>query len=175
MGELNNFVDFARPFIEASKNVFETMVFTKLEPQKPVLKTDSTSKGDVSAVLGLSGVVEKNGVKLPYKAMLVLSWPYPTYLKVASAMLMDNFTQYNDEIADVGGEICNMIMGNAKRDLATMGYTSNMAIPSMIEGAGHNIKYPSKTTVVLITMNTAHGPFFMELCYKEGNPVAEED
>lgn len=169
MGEVTNFVDFARPFIEASKNVFETMVFTKLETQRPTIKTDSSSKGDVSAVLGLSGEVEKNGQKIPYKAMLVLSWPYSTYLKIASAMLMDNFTEYNDEIADVGGEICNMIMGNAKRDLGTIGYTSNMAIPSMIEGAGHNIKYPPKTTVVLIPMITAHGPFFMELCYTQGD------
>ena len=169
MGEMTNFVDFARPFIEASKNVFETMVFTKLDPGKPQVKANSVSKGDVSAVLGLSGEVEKNGQKIPYKAMLVLSWPYDTYLKIASAMLMDTFNEYNDEIADVGGEICNMIMGNAKRDLGTIGYTSNMAIPSMIEGPGHNIKYPSKTVVVLIPMNSAHGTFFMELCYKEGN------
>lgn len=169
MSKEQNFIEFSKPFIEAAKNVFETMVFTKLDPQKPMIKKDNVSKGDVSAVLGLSGEMTKEGTPVPYKAMLVISWPYETYFKVASAMLMDTFTEFNEEIADVGGEICNMIMGNAKRELNGMGYTSNMAIPSMIEGAGHNIKYPNGTTVILIPINSAHGEMFIEICYTEGD------
>lgn len=161
------FLEFSKPFIDAGKNVFETMVFTKLEPSKPMIKKDNVSKGDISSVLGLNGEVTINGETRHYKAMLVLSWPYDTYYKVASAMLMDTFTEYNDEIADVGGEIANMIMGNAKRDLGGMGYTSNMAIPSMIEGKDHSIKYPDGTTVILIPLKTAHGEMFMEICYTE--------
>jgi chemotaxis protein CheX len=169
MSKENNFIEFAKPFIEAAKNVFETMVFTKLDPQKPMIKKDNVSKGDVSAVLGLSGEMTKDDDTKPYKAMLVISWPYDTYFKVASAMLMDTYTEFNDEIADVGGEICNMIMGNAKRDLSGMGYTSNMAIPSMIEGSGHNIKYPNGTTVILIPIKSAHGEMFIEICYSEAD------
>jgi len=169
MSKEKNFIEFSKPFIEAAKNVFETMVFTKLDPQKPTIKKDSVSKGDVSAVLGLSGDMTKGDEPIHYKAMLVISWPYATYLKVASAMLMDTFIEYNDEIADVGGEICNMIMGNAKRELSGMGYTSNMAIPSMIEGPGHNIKYPNGTTVIVIPINSAHGEMFIEICYTEGD------
>lgn len=162
-----NFIEFSRPFIDAAKNVYETMVFTKLEPQKPSIKKTSISCGDVSAVLGLNGEVDKNGVKVAYRAMLVLSWPYQTYFKVASAMLMETFSEFDKEIADVGGEICNMIMGNAKRDLAVLGYTSNMAIPSIIEGAGHTIKYPERTNIIMIPINSAHGEMYMELCYRE--------
>jgi chemotaxis protein CheX len=167
MGNENRFIEFSKPFIEAAKNVFETMVFTKLEPQKPSIKKDNLSKGDVSAVLGLSGEIDRNGSKLPYRAMLVLSWPYDTYYKVASAMLSETYTSYCPEIYDVGGEISNMIMGNAKRDLKTMGYTSTMAIPSMIEGKDHTIKYPNGTTVILIPIICAHGQMYMELCYTE--------
>jgi len=159
----NHFIEFSRPFIEAAKNVFETMVFTKLDPSKPEIKKDYRSRGDVSAVLGLTGTINKK----EYKAMLVLSWPHETYFKVASAMLMETFTEYTNEIADVGAEIANMIMGNTKRELTTMGYTTNMAIPSMIEGTGHSIKYPDNTTVILIPINSAHGPFFLEICYTE--------
>ena len=169
MSKENNFIEFSKPFVDAAKNVFETMVFTKLEPQKPMIKKDNVSKGDVSAVLGLSGEKTEGDESKPYKAMLVISWPYDTYFKVASAMLMDTFTEYNDEISDVGGEICNMIMGNAKRDLGGMGYTSNMAIPSMIEGKSHNIKYPTGTTVIVIPINSAHGEMFIEICYTEAD------
>lgn len=163
----SRFIEFSKPFIDAAKNVFETMVFTKLEPTKPIIKNDNLSKGDITAVLGLSGEVEKNGTKVPYKAMLVFSWPYDTYFKIASAMLSETYTSYSPEIHDVGGEIANMVMGNAKRDLRTMGYSSNMAIPSMIEGKDHTIKYPTGTTVILIPMMSAHGQMYMELCYTE--------
>ena len=47
---------------------------------------------------------------------------------------------------DLGGEIVNMVMGNAKRDLKAIGYSSNMAIPSMIEGKEHTIKYPNSNS-----------------------------
>ena len=84
--------------------------------------------------MGLSGDVTKNGEPVPCRAMLVISFPMETYLKTASAMLMEEYDSYNEEIADVGAAICNMIMGNAKRTLVESGYTCNMAVPSMVEG-----------------------------------------
>jgi chemotaxis protein CheX len=162
-----NFIEFSKPFVDAVKNVFETMVFTKLEPQKPMIKKDNMSKGEVSAVLGMSGELDKKGVKTQYKAMLVISFPYETYYKIASAMLMETYTAYVPDIYDVGGEIVNMVMGNAKRDLKILGYSSNMAIPTMIEGKDHSIKYPNGTTIILIPIKSAHGELYMELCYVE--------
>lgn len=166
MAAETNFIDFSRPFIDACKNIFTTMVGTSLEAQKPTIKNDNVSRGDITAVIGLSGELEKPGAKTTqYKAMLVLAFPYETYFKVASAMLSETYTSYHPDIHDLGGEIVNMIMGNAKRDLKTLGYTSSMAIPSLIEGKGHTIKYPTGTTVVLIPFNSSYGPLFMELCY----------
>lgn len=164
-----NFIEFSRPFVNAAKNVFETMVFTKLDPQKPVLKKDGFSRGDISAILGITGKITLQEAPDPmdFRAMLVISWPFQTYLNVASAMLMETYKEYCDDIADVGGEICNMVMGNAKRELAGLGYSLNMAIPSMIKGEGHIIKYPPKTTVIMIPLNSAHGQMFLELCYRE--------
>ncbi len=167
MSSDTHFIEFSKPFIDAAKNVFETMVFTKLDTQKPSIKNDTVSRGDISAVLGLSGDIDKNGSKCVYKAMLVISFPYETYFKVASAMLGEAYTSYVPDIHDLGGEIVNMIMGNAKRDLKTMGYTSNMAIPSMVEGKCHSIKYPLGTHVVLIPFESIHGALFMEICYSE--------
>lgn len=162
-----NFIEFSKPFINAAKNVFETMIFTKLDAQKPTIKTDQLSKGDITSILGITGEFSHEGKTVDYRGMLVLSWPQPTYIKMANAMLMENHTEFNKEIADVGNEISNMIMGNAKRELSVMGYSSSMAIPSSIEGKDHNIRYPSGTTVILIPINSAHGPMFMEICYRE--------
>ncbi|MBC7540846.1 MAG: hypothetical protein H7281_18640, partial [Bacteriovorax sp.] len=82
MSAESHFIEFSRPFIEATKNVFKTMAFTSLETQKPIIKSDSISRGDVSAVLGLSGEMEKNGTRCQYKAMLVISFPYETYFQI---------------------------------------------------------------------------------------------
>lgn len=161
------FIDFSKPFIEAAKSVFETMIYSKLDTLRPTIKKDDLSEGDISAVLGITGEVKRDTIISPFRGMLVISWPTETYCKIASAMLMETHTKYSDEISDVGGEICNMIMGNAKRDLAQMGYTSSMAIPSMIVGRGHNIKYPSGTNVIKLPVTSAHGNFLIELCYQE--------
>jgi chemotaxis protein CheX len=163
-----HFIEFSKPFVGAIKNVFETMVFANLETLKPEMKKDGVSRGDISAVLGLSGEVEKEGAVIKYKAMLVISFPYDSYFKVAGAMLSETYTEMNADIKDVGGEIVNMVMGNAKRDLKGMGYSSNMAIPSMMEGKSHSITYPKGTHIILIPFNCPHGPIFMELCYSEG-------
>jgi len=162
------FLHFSKAFIDASKNVFETMIFTKLEVDKPVIKSDRKSRGNISAIIGLNGILTLNQEEVPYRSMLMLSFPYETYIKAASAMLMEEYTEYSEEIADVGGEIVNMIMGNTKRKLSESGYSCNMAIPSIVEGKNHTIQYPSSTTVILIPINSSHGPFFIELCYSEG-------
>lgn len=161
----SSFIDFSRPFVDACKNIFSTMVMCNLDAQKPTIKSDNQSRGDITAIIGLSGDLEKDGKKMPYKAMLVLSFPYDTYFKVASTMLGETYTTYHPDIHDLGSEIVNMIMGNAKRDLKVLGYSSNMAIPSLIEGKGHSIKYPTGTTVVLIPFESSNGPLYMELCY----------
>lgn len=165
MNDKANFIEFSKPFVEAARNIFKTMVGCALEAKKPSIKTDSLSRGDITAFIQLVGDFEKNGVKTPYRAMLVISFPYQTYFKVASAMLSETYTSYHPDIRDLGGELVNMIMGNAKRDLKGLGFTSNMAIPSLIEGEGHSIKYPTGTNVVLIPFDTVNGPIYMELCY----------
>ena len=167
MENAKRFIEFSKPFVEASKTVFETMIFSKIDPGKPSIKKDIISRGDVSAVLGISGTFDNSGKTSNVKGMLVLSWPYETYIKMASAMLMEEYTEYNEAIADVGAEISNMIMGNAKRDLREMGYALDMAIPSMIGGKDHTISYPAGTTVVIIPVQSAHGTFYLELCYAD--------
>lgn len=165
MSSENNFIDFSRPFVDACKNIFLTMASCTLTAKKPEIKKDTNSKGDVTAFIGLSGELDKGNKKSAYKAMLVISFPYETYFKIASQMLSENYTSYHPDIHDLGGELVNMIMGNAKRDLKTLGYSSNMAIPSIIEGKNHSITYPAGTTIVVIPFDSEMGPIYMELCY----------
>jgi chemotaxis protein CheX len=162
----NHFLEFSKPFIAATKNIFETMVSCKIEAQKPSIKNNQIGLGDVNATIALAGVTTKNGTEIPYEAMLVISFPFDTYFKVAGIMLSDVYTELVPEIKDLGAEITNMVMGNAKSELTQMGYSTNNTIPKIIEGK-NTIVYPTEQNIVIIPFTCEHGTFYMELCYKE--------
>jgi chemotaxis protein CheX len=161
------FLNFSKPFIQGAKNVFSTMVFTELKTLKPQIKDGKVSLGEISSIMGLTGTIQRDGKIGDFKGMFVLSFPKDTYLKIASAMLMEEYSDYVDEICDVGSEICNIVTGNAKRDLADLGYKIDMSIPSTVTGLAHTIHYPQNTQIVVIPLECSHGPFYMELCYVE--------
>ena len=163
----SHFIEFSKPFIDATKNIFETMIFSKLENQKPSLKIDSSINGDITSFINMNGEIDKDGKKLPFQAILVISFPYETYFKIAEAMLGESYTSYSPEIKDLGSEIVNMVMGNAKKELTPLGYTSSMAIPEIFEGKNSPINYPNSKRIILIPFDSTHGSFFMELCYQE--------
>ena len=161
-----HFLEFSKPFIAAAKNIFETMISCKIEAQKPSIKNNQVGLGDVNATIALAGVTSKDGKEIPYEAMLVISFPFDTYFKVAGIMLSDVYTEFVPEIRDLGAEITNMVMGNAKSDLTKMGYSTNNTIPKIIEGKT-TIIYPTVQNIVVIPFTCEHGTFYMELCYKE--------
>lgn len=167
MSDIKSFVEFSKPFVDAAKNIFSTMISSNLNTKAPTLKTTALSKGDISAVIGMTGTHHKDGKDLEFKGMLVISFPFETYVKVANAMLGENHTEFNPQIADVGAEISNIIMGNAKRDLVPYGYKIGMAVPSTVSGKDHSLRYLPGTTVIIIPMESLHGEFFMEICFQE--------
>lgn len=164
----SNFVEFSKPFIDALKETFEMMVQTEIKPQNPKIKSSAVAHGDITAIIGMNGTVEKDGEEKEFKGLLALSWPEPLYVTLAGRMLFEEYTEYNDEIADSGAEIANIVMGNAKGQLANIGYKIGMASPTSIRGKGHEIKYPPNTTVIEITIGTDVGDFSLEICYQEG-------
>jgi chemotaxis protein CheX len=159
---------FAKPFVDAAKVILETMAHTQLVPCEPEIRNDEISKGDYSSILGISGEFSTgSGESGRYKGMIVVSFPEATYLKIASAIFGEEYSEYSNDLADLGTEIDNMIVGNAKRELQEMGFTSNMAIPSSISGPGYKISYPGPTTVTIIPIDCDHGRFYIEAAYQE--------
>ncbi len=159
------FLEFSKPFLAGADSVFETMIFTKIKCGRPQLKENNQSPGEISAVMGLSGVYGESASH--FKGMFVLSFPEVTYLNIAGSMLQETYTEFSDEVADVGAEISNIITGNAKRVLAESGYQIGMSIPSTIYGANHRLSYPSSTEIVQVPVSSELGNFYIEICYKE--------
>lgn len=163
----NQFVKFSKPFLDALTETFDMMVQTKITAHSPKIKTNTTASGDVTALIGMNGVIERDSETKSFKGILALSWPEDVYVKLAGRMLFEEYTEYCDDIADSGAEICNIVMGNAKNGLTPMGYKIEMATPSTVRGKNHEIKYPDKTTVIEIKISCDVGDFSLELCYQE--------
>lgn len=163
----SHFASFAKPFIEALSDTFTTMVNTPVKAHSPKIKESAVAHGDISAIIGMNGELERDGKIKDFKGLLVLSWKEDVYLKVAGSMLFEEYTEWCDDVSDSGAEISNIVMGNAKNGLVPLGFKIGMATPTTIKGANHEIKYPAKATVIEITISCDFGDFTMELCYQE--------
>lgn len=163
----NSFVNFSKPFVDALRETFEMMVQTEITVHSPKLKENNVASGDITALIGMNGKVERDGNERDFKGLLAISWPEDMYVKLAGRMLFEEYTEYCEDIADSGAEICNIVMGNAKNSLTPFGYKIDMATPSTVRGKNHEIKYPPKTTVIEVIVSCDLGDFSLELCYQE--------
>ena len=150
MNDFNKrYIEFCKPFIDSITDIYKTMMSVELIADKPEISDGSKQIGDISSMMGISGVYEGEGEKRNFKGNLMISWSMDSYVKTAGAMLMEEFSEFNDEIADVGMEICNITMGGAKSVLNTKGYLIEMSIPTSMRGK--ELQYKPQEGVVTIS------------------------
>lgn len=151
-------VALVNPFIEATLHVLSSMAFTKATAGKPYLKKDTIAKGDVSGIVGLSG--EARGT-------LSVSFSKESILSIVSKMFGEQVTEINEEVTDAVGEILNIVSGQARQKLETMGRLLKGAIPTVITGKDHSITHITKQPIVAIPFDTENGHFTIEVCIEE--------
>ena len=150
-------VRLVNPFINATINVLETMAFVTVTAGKPYLKKDNVAVGDVSGVMGLTGVA--NGtISVTFETACILS--------IVSNMFGEKMSELNNEIADAVGELTNMISGQARRELEESGKHFKAAIPSVITGQNHSIIHYTEGPKIAIPFNTESGDFTIEVCFE---------
>jgi chemotaxis protein CheX len=150
-------VKLINPFINATINVLETMAFVTVTAGKPYLKKDSLAKGDVTGVIGLTGVA--NGtISVTFHEVCILN--------IVSNMFGEEMKELNSEIADAVGELTNMISGQARKELEEMGRVFKAAIPSVITGKSHQVSHYTKGPTIAIPFSTDSGDFTIEVCFE---------
>ncbi|RLB87626.1 MAG: chemotaxis protein CheX [Deltaproteobacteria bacterium] len=149
-------VKLINPFIDATICVLETMAFVKVMPGKPYLKKDNFAVGDVTGILGLTGIA--NGT-------IAVTFEEKCILTIVSNMFGEPMDTLNDDISDAVGELTNMISGQARRGLEQMGKVFKAAIPSVVTGKNHSIRHYSEGPKIAIPFNTDGGNFTIEVCF----------
>ena len=146
------------PFINATMNVLETMAFTKCKANKPYVKKDDRAQGDVTGVIGLTGLA--NGT-------VAVTFDEGSILKIVSNMFGEEIKELGNDVSDAVGELTNMISGNARRELEEQGKVFHAAVPSVISGKSHVIKHYSDGPKIAIPFDTENGTFTIEVCIEK--------
>ena len=154
---------FITAALNATFNVFETMAQFKPKPGIPMLKEDQFNYGDVTSVMHMHGNKATG--------MLAISFSQKSLFEIAQRMLGEQYTQVNEEICDLAGELTNMIVGGAKKTLAEEGYEFDMSTPNIFTGNDKPAECEFSGETVSLPFDTPAGKFYLELTY--ARPLAQ--
>jgi chemotaxis protein CheX len=143
------------------------MMQTEITNSAPEIKKTPTARGYYSAIMGMNGVLEENGESRKFKGSMSVTWSNECYVKSASKMLMEDYTELNDEIRDAGAEVVNIIMGKAKTILAERGYKIDMSTPTVVIGQDHELQYQKDVMTITTPFTSELGDFWLEIGYQD--------
>ena len=150
-------VNFINPFLNATQKVFKVQCFTECKALKPSLKKagDPLLLGDISGIISISSET--------FNGTLAISLSENVFVNIASKMLGEEIKAIDEQNVDLVGELANIILGQAKIELASLGYGIQMALPSCVWGKDHKIKHFGGGVCVVIPMETEFGIFYSEV------------
>jgi chemotaxis protein CheX len=148
-------VEIINPFLQAAKNVVETMCQMQVTPLKPFLKVEKTTFGEITGIVGM--------ISHKTSGCMVLSFEKRCILQIVANMLMEDPKKDVDEdIIDAVGELTNMICGGARARLSKLDQTFAMATPTMVVGRGVDLQYYNDGPTIVIPFKTDNGTFVVE-------------
>ncbi len=131
------------------------MLNLDLDVGSPQIK--ETIKGySISGVIGFSGSV---------RGFVVISYPKPMAVKIVSTILGMDLDEFSPYIADGIGEVTNMVVGNAQKELPS--HRLSLSLPTVVFGRDHRIAGTSGAPVISIPLNCEWGEFNMEVSFAE--------
>jgi len=135
--ELTNYVE---AFVEVTVNTFQEFIGVEVAPKQPhFLDPDKGFEWDISAVIGLSGMV---------RGAVIVSMKNELALKLTDMLTGSKHSAIDGDVIDAIGEINNIIAGNIKPKVPN-GEKIVISIPTIITGKEHSIAWPSKQTRIL--------------------------
>jgi len=147
----------AKPFIKATREVLMAMANFDVTAGTPYIKKDRLARGDVSAVIGITG--EKNGT-------FSISFDRQTAIHLVRQILGDAIEDILYDVQDAVGEIANMISGQARVGLAEMGIKLQGSTPSVVMGDNHTIVHMTSSLAIAIPFTSDAGQFTLEFCFE---------
>jgi chemotaxis protein CheX len=149
--------EFINPFLNSMKSVMEMMAQIELTAEKPIIKKDDVSKGDVTGIIGMVGEEVRGSMSVTFEADVAL--------EAMQRMLGESPRSINDDVIDMVGEITNMVTGGAKNELSEKGFEFEMATPTIVKGKSHFITHGVDGPTIVMPFNSEFGKCFVEICF----------
>ncbi len=149
-------VRYINPFVESVDSVFQTML--SLKPIRSPVKISDGGGGTgevLTSLVGITGHVH---------GVVVLRFPKATAGQLAGRMLGTELTDTSPEVIDAISELVNMVAGAAKAKLSC-DPPLQLGLPTVVQGTGYRVKYPSKSIWLEIPFSSEAGNFSMELTF----------
>ncbi len=140
--------------IEATNEVFETMVFQNLDTGIPIEGEALRPRSNVVGTVGFAG--SRSGLVAFYSTM-------STATTIAGKMLGIEPAQVNGEMVDAIGEITNMIAGSFRTKMAKEGDAWAISVPTVTVGSDFYTKYVTDVRRVLCPFRMEEEEIFVEL------------
>jgi len=150
---------FVGPVTEALCNVLSTMAATTCRQGETTVKDSPRAKGSVSGIIPLKGDRATGS--------LAVTFSKPAILAIYAKMLGETRDTLDDEVANLAGEITNMVAGGANRVFSEQGYEFQMASPFLLAGPNHAVHHDLKGRTLLVAFDTDAGGVFLELCFAD--------
>jgi chemotaxis protein CheX len=133
--------DYVEPFVDVTVNTFKEFVgVDSISPRHPhFLDPDKEFEWDISAVIGLSGMV---------RGAVIVSMKVELAIKLTELLTESKHKEIDADVVDAIGEINNIIAGNIKPRIPN-GEKIVISIPTISKGKEHSIAWPSKQTRIL--------------------------
>lgn len=148
----------AKYIIDATKDVFNTMVMMELADSYPLEEPVTKFQCSVTGMVGLAGT---------YTGILSIHCPKNFAMRIASNMLGMDIDEVGEDVNDALGEIANMLAGYVKQVLSKGGLDINLSIPTVISGEEYTINAMTDLDAVVIPFTNEGERFLVGLTLRK--------
>lgn len=131
----------AKYIIDATKEVFTTMVMMEPVDEYPLEEPVKRFKCSITGMVGFAGM---------YSGVISIHCPVSLAMKITSNMLGMECDEVNEDLNDAIGEISNMLGGGVKQVLSKGGLDVKLSIPTVIAGEDYTVNSLSDSDCVVV-------------------------
>lgn len=146
-------VEYINPFYQAVQRICGETANVPVTTGKPRLLKPTER---IWKLFGISAVIRLDSA---VRGLVSLSFCESVALALASGLAQQTFEKLDADALDALGEVANLIVGTAKRDLP--GELVTISTPQIL--ATHRIEFPAGLPTVLIPFESSPGRFMMQL------------
>jgi len=147
----------------ATTEVFSMMLGIEVSAGEPFVDDSAGTESGVLALLGLAGTWVGTGS---------LSCSTALACRIASQMLMAEYTSINDEVLDAMAEMANMVIGNVKTKLEETLGSMNLSTPTVVYGRNFETRRVGSREWVSVPFPCDGGSLNVQVCLAEARENA---